>query len=282
MYPPERSFEARPAGGPTWVVLPTYNEAGNLEALVSALIPVLRRSCAEGFRILVVDDNSPDGTGRIADGLADRIDAVEVLHRAVKEGLGRAYVAGFERALESGAGRVVEMDADFSHEPAVLPDLLRAIDDGADVALGSRYVEGGGIDNWGLVRRVVSRGGSWYARRVLGLGVRDLTGGFKCFDARALRELEPQTVRSEGYVFQVELTYRAVRRGMRVTEVPIRFRERRAGKSKMTLRIAFEAAWLVPALNWRSRVRRQRHSRALKRHVPALRPGQPQGGVSDR
>jgi dolichol-phosphate mannosyltransferase len=247
-----RAYRGRPknARNLTWVVIPTYNEVGNLEPLVRAVLPILEKCCATGVRILVVDDNSPDGTGRLADALADEIEAVEVLHRPGKEGIGRAYVAGFEHALAREAGCVVEMDADFSHEPESLDELIGAVKNGADLALGSRYVVGGAIESWGLVRRVVSRGGCWYARRVLGVGVRDLTGGFKCFDARSLRKLEPRTIRSQGYAFQVELTYRALRQGMRVKEVPICFRERRDGGSKMSVRIALEAAWLVPLLRW--------------------------------
>jgi dolichol-phosphate mannosyltransferase len=248
-------MSAKTAVEVTWVVLPTYNEAANLKPLIGALLPILHECCPSGFQILVVDDDSPDGTGRLADSLADEIEAVEVLHRPRKEGLGRAYVAGFEHALANEAGRVVEMDADLSHEPASLVELIAAVEDGADLALGSRYVDGGTIENWSLIRRIVSRVGCWYARRVLGVAVRDITGGFKCFDADALRRLEPRSVRSQGYAFQVELTYRAVRHGMRVDEIPIRFRERRDGQSKMTAGIALEAAWLVPLL--RRRLQRQ-------------------------
>jgi dolichol-phosphate mannosyltransferase len=259
-----------PAGGETWVVLPTYNEAANLEPLIRSLLPILAGCCSGGFRILVVDDNSPDGTGDVADALAREQPVVEVLHRPSKDGLGRAYMAGFQHALARGAARIVEMDSDFSHDPAALPALLGAVDRGADLAVGSRYVRGGGIDNWGFGRRVVSRAGCRYARRVLGVKVHDLTGGYKCFDARALRALEPGTVQSQGYAFQVELTYRALRLGLRVVEVPIRFRERRAGKSKMSLRIALEAAWLVPLL--RLRARAQRGSLRLEPSRPAIPP----------
>jgi dolichol-phosphate mannosyltransferase len=236
-----------------WLVLPTYNEAENLEAIVEAALPRLAEAAAAEpqlggeHRLLVVDDSSPDGTGQIADELAVRHDAVEVLHRSTKDGLGRAYLAGFERALAGGAALVLEMDADFSHDPADVPRLIAATRD-ADVVLGSRYVEGGRVEDWGIVRRLVSRGGSWYARTVLGVPVRDLTGGFKCFRAEALLQLELDGVRTDGYGFQIELTYRAVRAGLRVREVPIVFRDRTAGKSKMTPRIALEAAWKVPSL----------------------------------
>jgi dolichol-phosphate mannosyltransferase len=236
-----------------WLVLPTYNEAENLEAIVEAALPRLAEAAAADprlageHRLLVVDDSSPDGTGRIADELAARHDAVEVLHRVNKDGPGRAYLAGFERALAGGAALVLEMDADFSHDPADIPRLIAAARD-ADVVLGSRYVEGGRVSDWGTARRLVSRGGSWYARTVLGVCVRDLTGGFKCFRADALRRLGLDGVRTDGYGFQIELTYRAVRAGLTVREVPIVFRDRTAGESKMTLRIALEAAWKVPSL----------------------------------
>ncbi len=225
-----------------WIVLPTYNEATNLEPIVRAVLAALPAA-----RVLVVDDDSPDGTGAIADRLAAELDGVEVLHRPVKRGLGPAYVAGFARALDAGATHVFEMDADFSHDPADLPRLLGA---GADVALGSRYVPGGGIENWHWRRRAVSRAGCLYAQAVLGVRVRDLTGGFKCFTADALRAVDYASVRSLGYAFQVELTYRALLAGLRVTELPIVFHERREGESKMTGRIAVEAAWLVPGLRW--------------------------------
>ncbi|WP_241004291.1 polyprenol monophosphomannose synthase [Conexibacter sp. SYSU D00693] len=232
-----------------WLVLPTYEEAENVEAIVRAAQAVLRRAAPEGFRILVVDDSSPDGTGEIADGLAAEFpEEVEVLHRGAPEGLGRAYLAGFARALEGGASHVLEMDADFSHDPMDLERLLDAVRGDADLVLGSRYVRGGGVRDWGPVRRVVSRGGSFYARVVLGLAVRDLTGGFKCFRREVLEALDLPTVRSVGYAFQVELTYRAVRRGFRVVEVPIVFRDRVRGRSKMGWRIALEAALLVPRL----------------------------------
>jgi dolichol-phosphate mannosyltransferase len=232
-----------------WLILPTYNEAANLEPLVRAVLPPLA-SGADEHRILVVDDSSPDGTGRIADRLAGELDSVEVLHRPVKEGLGRAYLAGFERALQGGAGLVMEMDADFSHDPVDIPRLIAAAAD-ADLVLGSRYVPGGGIENWGLARRLLSRAGTLYARAILGVPVRDLTGGFKCFRAEALRSLELSGIRAGGYAFQIELTYRVLRAGYRVREVPIVFRERRAGASKMDLSIALEAVFGVPALRLR-------------------------------
>jgi dolichol-phosphate mannosyltransferase len=241
----------RTDGRPTWVILPTYNEVDNLATMIGAVRTVLERCRPDAYRILVVDDGSPDGTGRLADRLAAAHAEVEVLHRTRKEGLGRAYVAGFMHALERGAAQVVEMDCDFSHDPERLPALLRAVDDGADVALGSRYVPGGRVEDWGPLRRIISRGGCWYAGRVLGAPVRDLTGGFKCFDAAALRGLEPRTVMAQGYMFQVEMTYRALQRGLRVVEVPITFRDREVGTSKMSPRIALEAAWLVPRLRWR-------------------------------
>jgi dolichol-phosphate mannosyltransferase len=228
-----------------WIVLPTYNEVDNLEGIVEA---IRAATAQDGVRILIVDDNSPDGTGAIADRLAGEHERIEVLHRPVKQGLGPAYVAGFAHALDRGAEYVIEMDADFSHDPGDVPRLLSAARNGADVALGSRYVDGGGIENWGLARRIVSRGGCLYARTVLGVDVRDLTGGFKCFRASALQTIDFSTVRSLGYAFQVELTYRALQRGLRVTELPITFHERREGASKMTSRIALEAAWLVPRL----------------------------------
>jgi dolichol-phosphate mannosyltransferase len=200
--------------------------------------------------VLIVDDNSPDGTGRIADALAERHSEVRVLHRASKQGLGRAYLAGFGMALDNGAELIMEMDADFSHDPADLPRLIAAAG-AADLVLGSRYVPGGDVENWGAVRRAVSWGGCAYARIVLGVPVRDLTGGFKCFNRRVLEALDLSQVHADGYGFQIELTYRAVQAGFTVTEVPIRFRERRVGQSKMTARIALEAVWKVPALRLR-------------------------------
>jgi dolichol-phosphate mannosyltransferase len=232
-----------------WLILPTYDEADNIEALVRAALAQLE-SAGVRHTILIVDDNSPDGTGRIADRLAEELAEVHVLHRASKQGLGRAYLAGFAMALENGAELILEMDSDFSHDPADLPRLIAAAGD-ADLALGSRYVDGGGVANWGLVRRALSRAGSAYARILLGVPVRDLTGGFKCFNRRVLEALDLADVHADGYGFQIELTYRALRAGFAVTEVPIVFRERRVGQSKMTARIALEAVWKVPALRLR-------------------------------
>jgi dolichol-phosphate mannosyltransferase len=264
------------AGSP-WVVLPTYNEAGNVEPVVRAALAALPDA-----HVLVVDDDSPDGTGAIADRLAAELEGVEVLHRPGKGGLGRAYVSGFARALEAGASHVIEMDADLSHDPADLP---RLVDAGADLVLGSRYVAGGGVEDWDLLRRAVSRGGCAYARRVLGVDVRDLTGGFKCFRAAALEEIDYGTVRSQGYAFQVELTFRALRRGLRVVELPITFRERRRGESKMSLPIALEAALLVPRLRFgRRRVRRALSSAPSgeAESVPIHQAGPPSSWPSSR
>ena len=229
--------------GPAWVVLPTYDEAANIEDFVARL----RAAAPPSTRILIVDDNSPDGTGKLADEIAQADSGVKVLHRPNKEGLGPAYIAGFRLALGEGAGYVVEMDSDFSHDPDQLPQLLAACEH-ADLAIGSRYAPGGEIENWSTLRRVISRGGSTYARLVLGLQVRDLTGGFKCFRREVLEALDLDSIRSKGYAFQAELTYRAVRAGFKIVEVPITFRERRAGASKMDRSIVAEAAWRVPLL----------------------------------
>jgi dolichol-phosphate mannosyltransferase len=207
----------------------------------------LTRVASDGYRILVVDDSSPDGTGAIADALAGELEAVEVLHRDAKGGLGHAYLAGFARALAGEAELVIEMDADFSHDPRYLGDLLEAARD-ADLVLGSRYVRGGGVRDWGLLRRLVSRGGGVYARAILRVDVRDLTGGFKCIRRDVLESIDLPSVRAEGYVFQIEVTYRAVLAGFRVREIPIVFADRTAGSSKMSPRIALEAMWLVPRL----------------------------------
>jgi dolichol-phosphate mannosyltransferase len=234
-----------------WLILPTYNEAENVEAVVRA---ALDRLATTGLphTVLVVDDSSPDGTGRIADRLAEQLEQVRVLHRPGKQGLGRAYLDGFAMALENGADLIMEMDADLSHDPADLPRLIAAAG-AADLVIGSRYVPGGGVANWGFVRRALSWGGCAYARLLLGVPVRDLTGGFKCFNRRVLEALDLSRVHADGYGFQVELTYRAVQAGFTVTEVPILFRERRVGQSKMTVRIALEAVWKVPALRLRRR-----------------------------
>jgi dolichol-phosphate mannosyltransferase len=245
--------------GEPWLILPTYNEAENVEAIVAAAGEVLASATGSasgpGFAVLVVDDGSPDGTGQIADRLAAEHDWMHVLHRAEKNGIGPAYLAGFRHALDRGAGYVMEMDCDFSHDPADLARLLAAVDrdspEGADLALGSRYVPGGGVSDWGLLRRLISEGGSTYARWVLGLELRDLTGGFKCFRREVLEAIHFDGVRSRGYAFQVELTYRAVRAGFNVVEVPIVFRDRQHGTSKMSWRIAAEAMWLVPRLRFR-------------------------------
>ena len=225
------------------VCLPTYNERENLESMVSALAEVLP---AES-RILVIDDNSPDGTGEIADRLAAEQESVEVLHRPRKEGLGPAYLAGFRRALELGADLVLEMDCDFSHDPADVPRLAAAAAE-VDLVLGSRYVPGGGTKNWGRIRRLISRGGSLYAQVLLGVSVRDLTGGFKCYRRAVFEAIDLDAIESKGYAFQIETTYRALRAGFRVVEVPIVFADREVGGSKMSNAIVLEAIWKVPAL----------------------------------
>jgi dolichol-phosphate mannosyltransferase len=230
-----------------WLILPTYNEAENIEPFVDAVGEKL----PPGSRILIVDDGSPDGTGEIADRIAARREEVAVLHRPHKEGLGPAYIAGFREALAQGAALVVEMDADFSHEPAYLPRLLEAAER-ADVVIGSRYVDGGDVGDWGVLRRTISRGGSAYARLVLGVDVSDLTAGFKCIRREVLEAIDLDTVQSRGYAFQVELTYRAIRRGFTVVEVPIVFRDRRVGSSKMSRAIVAEAIWRVPLLRFKN------------------------------
>ncbi len=223
------------------VCLPTYNEHENLEQMLRALAD-------KGVRVLVVDDNSPDGTGELADALAAELDFVDVLHRERKEGLGPAYIAGFRRALADGAELVLEMDCDFSHDPKDVPRLIAAVEGGADLALGSRYVKGGAIRNWGFVRRFVSAGGSFYARVLLGTQIRDLTGGFKCYRRRALEAIDLDAIHSKGYAFQIETTYRALRAGFEVVEIPITFADREAGGSKMSRTIVAEAIWKVPLL----------------------------------
>lgn len=230
------------------VCLPTYNERENLAPMVGAIHEALRSAGIDG-RILVVDDSSPDGTGTLADELAARHAFVEVLHRPRKEGLGPAYLAGFRHALAAGADLVAEIDCDFSHDPADLPRLVAAATD-ADLVLGSRYVPGGGTRNWGLLRRLVSRGGCLYAQAVLASPIRDLTGGFKCFRRSAIEALPLDRIESRGYAFQVETTYRVARAGLRVTEVPIVFVDRRAGQSKMTRSIMAEALVRLPKLRW--------------------------------
>ena len=230
----------------TWLILPTYNEAENIAPFVEAV----QAELPPGAQVLIVDDSSPDGTGEIADRLAAEREGVRVLHRPLREGLGPAYIAGFREALAGGAGLILEMDSDFSHEPAYLPRLLEAME-GADLAIGSRYVDGGGVGDWGAMRRAISRGGSAYARLVLGVPVADLTGGFKCFRREVLEAIDLDAVQAKGYAFQVELTYRAVQRGFRVVEVPIVFRDRRVGSSKMSRAIVAEAIWRVPLLRLR-------------------------------
>lgn len=238
------------SGGPRAVVcLPTYNERENLEQMVAALGEVLDTA---RDRVLVIDDGSPDGTGEIADRLARELPWVSVLRRTVKEGIGPAYVAGFQQALADGAELILEMDCDFSHDPADVPRLIAAAGEGADLVLGSRYAPGGGTENWGLVRRVVSRGGCLYAQVLLGVRVRDLTGGFKCFRRSTLEAIDLGALSAHGYAFQIETTYRVLRAGLRVREVPIRFTERRAGSSKMTGSIVIEAMWKVPLLRLRA------------------------------
>ena len=237
--------------GAPWLILPTYNEAENVKAILAAAGEVLASAAPDGFRVLVVDDGSPDGTGRLADEMAAEHEWVQVLHRTEKNGIGPAYLAGFRHALDQGAGYVMEMDSDFSHDPADLARLLEAVRDGADLALGSRYVPGGGVTDWGLLRRFISEGGSTYARLVLGLKVRDLTGGFKCFRAPVLETVDLAAIGSRGYAFQIETTYRVLRAGFKVVEVPIVFRDRQQGTSKMSWRIAAEAMWLVPLLRFR-------------------------------
>jgi dolichol-phosphate mannosyltransferase len=240
-----------------WLIIPTYNEAENLAAIVDAVSAELTRIVPGDFRILVVDDNSPDGTGSIADGLAAASDHLEVLHRQAKNGLGQAYIAGFERALAAGAELVMEMDADFSHDPSHLEALITAAGN-ADLVLGSRYVPGGAVENWGITRRLISRGGGIYARLLLGVGIHDLTGGFKCIHRSVLEAIDLPSVRAEGYVFQIEVTYRAIVAGFNVVEVPITFCDRRAGTSKMSSRIALEAMLAVPRLRYSRRTRQLR------------------------
>jgi dolichol-phosphate mannosyltransferase len=240
--------DAAPGAERSWVILPTYNEAENLERIVGAVLEQLPPSGT----VLVVDDSSPDGTGEIANRLARSNESVRVLHRARKEGLGPAYLAGFHLALDAGAQRIIEMDADFSHDPAYLPRLIGATEN-ADLVIGSRYVPGGGVTEWGPMRRFISRGGSAYARTALGLPIRDLTGGFKCFRREVLEAINLDTIEARGYAFQVETTYRAIKAGFRVVEIPIVFRDRRDGTSKMTRAIVAEAIWRVPAMRFRRR-----------------------------
>ena len=239
-----------PVDASVWLILPTYNEAENIGPMVAAVTQRLAE-CTREHTVLIVDDNSPDGTGDAADLLVENYRTVQVLHRKGKEGLGRAYLAGFEVALAAQADLVIEMDADFSHDPRDLARLVRAAHSECDLAIGSRYVPGGGIRDWSFTRRLLSRAGGQYARRVLDVDVQDLTGGFKCFRAATLRAIALDKVISNGYGFQIELTYRAIRAGMTIKEVPIWFTERRAGESKMSPQIAIEAALRVPGLKRR-------------------------------
>ena len=244
--PAEPADVPAPVGAGAWVILPTYNEADNLGDIAAAILAAL-----PGATLLVVDDGSPDGTGRIADGLAASDPRVRVLHRAAKAGLGRAYLAGFRVALDGGAAWVIQMDADWSHDPTATPGLLAPLEEGAaDLVIGSRYTDGGRVVDWGIARRFVSRGGSLFARVVLGLPVHDLTGGFKAWRATTLAAVDFAGVHAGGYVFQVEMTYRAQRNGARLREVPITFRDRRVGQSKMSRRIIAEALVVVLHLRW--------------------------------
>jgi dolichol-phosphate mannosyltransferase len=243
--PVEPSPATPPVGAGTWVVLPTYNEAENIRGIAAAVLEQL-----PGATLLVVDDGSPDGTGRIADELAAADARVRVRHRSAKQGLGRAYLDGFGVALGGGAERVVQMDADWSHSPSYLPALMSALDGGADLVIGSRYVAGGGVRDWGLVRRLVSRGGSVFAQTVLRLAPHDLTGGFKAWRASMLAAIDLTSVHAGGYVFQIETTYLASRAGAHVAEVPIVFTDRRVGVSKMSRRIIAEALMVVLRLRW--------------------------------
>jgi dolichol-phosphate mannosyltransferase len=231
------------------VCLPTYNERENLEPMVRALGEQLDPA---SDRVLVIDDNSPDGTGDLADALATELPWVEVLHRPEKEGLGPAYIAGFRHALASEAELIIEIDCDFSHNPTDVPRLIASCETDADVALGSRWVEGGGTVNWGVGRKLVSRGGSLYARTLLGVGIRDLTGGFKCFRREVLKAIDLEAIAAKGYGFQIETTYRVLRKGFSVVEIPITFVDRRVGESKMGGSIVVEAMLQVPVLRYRA------------------------------
>jgi dolichol-phosphate mannosyltransferase len=251
------ALPSRALGAGVWIVLPTYDEADNIEPISAAILEAL-----PGASLLVVDDDSPDGTGRLADALAAADPRVRVRHRAVKQGLGRAYLDGFGQALAGGATTVVQMDADFSHDPAALPALIGPIVDGsADLVIGSRYAKGGSVVDWGLGRRVVSRGGSLFARVVLGLGQNDLTGGFKAWRAETLTAVPFAGVHAGGYVFQIEMTFRADRAGARIREIPITFRDRRVGQSKMSRRIVVEALVVVVQLRAEELLGRARRRR---------------------
>ena len=258
------------AGRGAWIVLPTYNEAENLPGMAAAILSTL-----PGATLLVVDDGSPDGTGSLADGLAGADARVRVRHRPAKQGLGRAYLDGFEIALAGGAEIVVQMDADWSHDPAVLPSLIGPIVGGtADLVIGSRYVAGGGVVDWGVVRRLISRGGSIFARLVLRLGPHDLTGGFKAWRAGTLATIPFEGIHAGGYVFQIEMTFRATRLGARIVEVPITFRDRRVGLSKMSRRIVVEALIVVVQLRAEELWARAR-GRTTPGTVARMPPGSP-------
>ncbi len=233
---------------PALVCIPTYNERENLETICSAVLAAEPR-----VDILVVDDNSPDGTGQLADALAAKEPRIQVLHRQTKEGLGRAYLHAFRTALDAGYQYVIEMDADFSHDPRYLPRLLDEAMSGTDLVLGSRYVRGGGTVNWGVGRKIVSRGGSLYARAILGVDIRDLTGGFKCFRREVLESIGLEEVKSTGYAFQIELTYRTLKKGFTVKEIPIVFEDRRVGQSKMSRTIFMEALTMVWKIRFKVR-----------------------------
>jgi dolichol-phosphate mannosyltransferase len=254
-----------------WLFLPTYNEVGNLDKVVRATVDALERAVPADWRVLVVDDASPDGTGELADRLAEELDGVEVLHRTGKDGLGKAYLAGFQHAVERGAEFVIVMDADFSHDPNHLAALIEAAQT-SDLVLGSRYVDGGEIMDWPRLRRFLSRFGSIYARAILGVRINDLTSGFRCVRRQVLQTIEPSTLRAQGYVFNIELTYRALLAGFKVTEVPITFRDREAGQSKMSLPIAFEALILVPRLRLELSGRRREQLRAAGSKTRSRRP----------
>jgi dolichol-phosphate mannosyltransferase len=230
------------------VCLPTYDEKDNVVPITEAIL-----AATPDVDVLIIDDNSPDGTGQLADAIAAREPRVKVLHRTGKEGLGKAYLAGFDWALRQGYELILEMDADFSHDPKYLPGMLEAAR-GADLVLGSRNIPGGGTVNWGVGRKIISRGGSLYARTILGIPVRDLTGGFKCFHRKVLESIELSTVECSGYAFQIELTFRTLRKGFRVVEIPIVFVDRRVGQSKMSKRIVLEAlgkVWSIRRANFR-------------------------------
>jgi dolichol-phosphate mannosyltransferase len=250
------------------VVLPTYNEAENLAGIAGAILAALPGAC-----LLVVDDSSPDGTGELADGLAAEDPLVQVKHRSVKEGLGKAYIDGFGVALDGGATHVIQMDADWSHSPDYLPALMAAIEGGADLVIGSRYAKGGGVRDWGVLRRIVSRGGSIFAKVVLRLGPSDLTGGFKAWRRAALEAIDWERVHSGGYVFQIETTYLASRAGAKVAEVPIVFKDREVGTSKMSKSIIIEALVVVLQLRWD-----ELRGRGPDVHMAAAEPPAPDGG----